>query len=475
MTDVLIIGAGVVGSAIARELSKYELDITILEKDSDIAEGVTKANSGIVHAGYNEKIGTLKGKLNREGNDMFDSLSKDLDFKFERNGALVLGFSEGDMVTLEELKKNGEELGIKGLSILDKEDTLNLEKNIKENVKGALYAKTSGIVSPYEMTIALAENAVLNGARFKLNSEVTGIEKVDGFYRVKLKNGEEIEAQIVINAAGLYGDKINNMVSKNVLKVKGVKGEYLLLDKVSGKLTNKTLFTVPKKDTKGVLVTKTVEGNLLVGPNAEELDDVFDFSVTEEGSTEVNDKGLDLINEIPEKRIITAFSGIRPHIKSDFIIEEAKDSKNFINVIGIDSPGLTCAPAIAVYVKDLLKDKIELKEDTSFNGKRKGILRFNELSFDEKNEVIKENRAYGKLICKCELITEGEIVDAINRPLGARTVDGVKRRTRASMGGCQGVGCLIPIATIISRELDIPLNKVMKNNKNSNVIGFKED
>ena len=475
MTDVLIIGAGVVGSAIARELSKYELDITVVEKCSDIAEGVTKANSGIIHAGYNEKIGTLKGKLNKEGNKMFDSLSKDLDFKFERNGALVLGFSKGDMVILEELKKNGEELGIRDLSILNKEDTLNLEKNIKENVKGALYAKTSGIVSPYEMTIALAENAALNGARFKLNSEVTGIEKVDGYYRVKLKNGEEIEAQIVINAAGLYGDKINNMVSNNTLKVKGVKGEYVLLDKVSGKLTNKTLFTVPRKDTKGVLVTKTIEGNLLVGPNAKELDDIFDFSATEEGISEIKSKGLDLINEIPEKRILTAFSGIRPHINSDFIIEEAKDSKNFINVIGIDSPGLTCAPAIAVYVKELLKDKIELKEDTRFNGKRKGILRFNELSFEEKNEVIKENRAYGKLICKCELITEGEIIDAINRPLGAKTVDGVKRRTRASMGGCQGVGCLIPIATIISRELDIPLDRVMKNNENSNIIGFKED
>ncbi len=474
MKDIVIIGGGVVGSAIARELSKYELDITLIEKDSDVAEGVSKANSGIVHAGFNETTETLKGKLNVLGNEMFDQLSLDLDFPFKRNGAFVLAFSEEDINRLKELKHKGEVLGVKGLEIFNKEQVLSMEKNISAKVCGALYAKTSGIVSPYEMVIALAENANVNGVEFKLNSKVINIKKVNDIFEVEIEGGEKIQSKIVINAAGLYGDVINNMISCEKYKVNGAKGEYALFDKGIGTMLNKTLFRLPNKVTKGVLVTKTVDGNILVGPNSEEVNDKEAVDTSIIGLDEILNKGKEVIPELPLKKVIKTFAGIRPHIADDFIIGEAKDVKNFINVIGIDSPGLTAAPAIGVFVKDIVKNLIDLKEKENFISKRKGIIKFNELSVEEKNNLIKENPSYGKIVCKCELITEGEVRDAINRPLGATTVDGVKRRTRVTMGGCQGVGCLIPIVKLIREELDLDIDKVVKDKEGSVVLGYKE-
>ncbi|MDO5038076.1 NAD(P)/FAD-dependent oxidoreductase [Clostridium sp.] len=474
MKDVVIIGGGVVGSAIARELSKYELDITLVEKNSDVAEGVSKANSGIIHAGFNETTDTLKGKLNVLGNEMFDKLSLDLDFPFKRNGAFVLAFSENDIDKLKELKNKGEALGVKGLEILNKEQVLEMEKNISDKVFGALYAKTSGIVSPYEMVIALAENANVNGVEFKLNSKVIDIKKIDDIFEVLLEGGEKIKSKIVINAAGLYGDVINNMISSKKYKINGAKGEYGLFDKGIGNMINMTLFRLPNHFTKGVLVTKTVDGNILVGPNSEKVSDKEALDTSIRGLDEILNKGKEVIKELPLKKVIKTFAGIRPHIEDDFIIGEAKDVKNFINVIGIDSPGLTAAPAIGVFVKDIVKKLITLKEKENFISKRKGIIKFNELSLEEKNKLIKENPSYGKIICKCELITEGEVRDAINRPLGATTVDGVKRRTRVTMGGCQGTGCLIPIVKLIKEELDLNIDKVFKDKEGSVVLGYKE-
>lgn len=473
MKDIIIVGGGVIGTSIARELSKYKLNTVLVEKYDDVASGVSKANSGIVHAGYNEKLGTLKGKLNILGNEMFDELSKDLDFPFKRNGALILAFSEDDMVKLKELKLNGEMLGVKGLEILRREEILSLENNVSEKVLGALYAKTFGIVSPYEMVIALAENANINGVEFKFNTEVINIEKICDGYKVTLSNGEYLESKCVINAAGINGDIINNMINDHQYKIKGVKGEYILFDKIAGRLVKKTLFQVPDKISKGVLVTPTIDGNLMIGPNAHKGDKI-DIKTTKEGLGEVIDKAKRSVSELPLNRIITTFVGVRPCLKSDFIIEEVKCAKNFINVIGIDSPGLTAAPAIGMYVKDLIKDSFNLIPKDNFISTRRGIIKFDKLGMAEKNELIKRDCNYGKIVCKCELITEGEIIDAINRPLGARSVDAVKRRTRATMGGCQGVGCLIPISKIIARELNIDISEVMKNKKGSNMIGYKE-
>ncbi|MDU2828680.1 MAG: NAD(P)/FAD-dependent oxidoreductase [Clostridium perfringens] len=466
-------GAGVVGCSIARELSKYNLDVLVVEKNSDVSEGVSKGNSGIVHAGYNEKIGTLKAKLNIEGNKIFDDLSRDLQFPFKRNGAFILAFSDEEMKTLESLKENGEKLGVEGLEILTREEALNIEPNLNKKIVGVLNVKTSGIVSPYEMTIALAENAAENGVEFKLNSKVTSIEKISEGYKVTLNNKEIVNGKLIINASGLEGAFLNNLVSMSKREINPVKGEYCLFDKVAGAMINKTLFQVPSKLSKGVLVTPTAEGNLLVGPNAVEGKTL---ETSREGIDEILDKSKKSVEELPVARILNTFSGIRPKTKGgDFIIEEVEDAKNFINVIGIDSPGLTAAPAIGVYVVNMIKERLALVEKKNFKKTREKIVRFAELSLEEKNKLIKEKPAYGHMICKCEFVTEGEIVEAIHRPIPALTVDAIKRRTRASMGGCQGIGCTLPISKILSRELGIDISDINKNSEGSPVIGFKED
>ncbi|HAT4078696.1 NAD(P)/FAD-dependent oxidoreductase [Clostridium perfringens] len=472
MRDIIVIGAGVVGCSIARELSKYNLDVLVVEKNSDVSEGISKGNSGIVHAGYNEKIGTLKAKLNIEGNKIFDDLSRDLQFPFKRNGAFILAFSDEDMNILESLKENGEKLGVEGLEILTREEALNIEPNLNKEIVGVLNVKTSGIVSPYEMTIALAENAAENGVEFKLNSKVTSIEKISEGYKVTLNNKELVSGKLIINASGLEGAFLNNLVSMSKREINPVKGEYCLFDKVAGAMINKTLFQVPNKLSKGVLVTPTAEGNLLVGPNAVEGKTL---ETSREGIDEILDKSKKSLEELPVARILNTFSGIRPKTKGgDFIIEEVEDAKNFINVIGIDSPGLTAAPAIGVYVVNMIKERLDLVEKKNFKKTREKIVRFAELSLEEKNKLIKEKPAYGHMVCKCEFITEGEIVEAIHRPIKALTVDAIKRRTRASMGGCQGIGCTLPISKILSRELGIDISDINKNSEGSPVIGFKE-
>lgn len=473
MRDIIVIGAGVVGCSIARELSKYNLDVLVVEKNSDVSEGISKGNSGIVHAGYNEKIGTLKAKLNIEGNKIFDDLSRDLQFPFKRNGAFILAFSDEDMNILESLKENGEKLGVEGLEILTREEALNIEPNLNKEIVGVLNVKTSGIVSPYEMTIALAENAAENGVEFKLNSKVTNIEKISEGYKVTLNNKELVSGKIIINASGLEGAFLNNLVSMTKREINPVKGEYCLFDKVAGAMINKTLFQVPNKLSKGVLVTPTAEGNLLVGPNAVEGKNL---ETSREGIDEILDKSKKSLEELPVARILNTFSGIRPKTNhGDFIIEEVEDAKNFINVIGIDSPGLTAAPAIGVYVVNMIKERLDLVEKKNFKKTREKIARFAELSLEEKNRLIKEKPEYGHMVCKCELVTEGEIVEAIHRPIKALTVDAIKRRTRASMGGCQGIGCTLPISKILSRELGIDISDINKNSEGSPVIGFKED
>ncbi len=472
MKEIVVIGAGVVGCCIARELSKYNVDVLVVDKNQDVSEGISKANSGIIHGGYNEVKESLKARLNIRGNEMIDELSKQLQFPLKRNGALVLAFNEEELEKVKYLKANGDELGVKGLEVLNKEEVLKLENNINSDVVGALHVKTSAIVSPYEMALAFGENAVENGVEFKLGNAVKNIKKQNDTYDVVLDNEEVIKSKIVINASGLGGAYLNNLVNEIKYELTPVKGEYCLFDKAAGTLCKKTLFQVPTKLSKGVLITPTVDGNLLLGPNANEEDKL---STSRKGIDEIMKKSEKTIKELPFNMVLNTFSGLRPKVKGeDFIIEEVKCSKNFINVIGIDSPGLTAAPAIAECVLELLSKNITLAKKENFKATREKMIRMADLNIDEKNKVIKENPSYGKMVCKCEFVTEGEVIDAIKRPLGATTLDGIKRRTRAMMGGCQGGGCMIPISMILSQNLGIDISQVNKNSKSSVVVGFKE-
>jgi glycerol-3-phosphate dehydrogenase len=470
MYDVVVIGAGVIGSAIARELSRYEMNICVLEKHSDVCCGTSKANSGIVHAGFDAKTGSLKAKLNVLGNSMYDEYSKELDFPFERNGSLVLCFSKDDIHVLEELKKQGERNGVPELKIIYAQELREKEPNISDTVVAALVAPTGGIVDPFKMTIALAENANVNGVEFKFNSKVESIEKIDDNYKIITKDAI-YESKIVINATGVYSDYFNNMISEKKLKVTARRGEYCLFDKIAGNVVSHTIFQLPSKLGKGILVTKTIDGNLLVGPNAVDSEDKDDVRTTREGLEDIMFKATKSINNIPKNAVITSFTGLRAvEEHDDFVIGEADDSKGFINVAGIQSPGLSSAPAIGLLVKDIVVDRLNPNEKADFNGKRKDIVKFSELSNEERNKLIKNRPEYGNIICRCELVTEGEIIDAIRRPLGATNLDGIKRRTRAGAGRCQAGFCTSRTVEILSRELNIPQKDVTKFGEDSYIL-----
>lgn len=471
MFDVTIIGAGVTGCAIARELSKYKLNICVLEKEVDVASGTSKANSGIVHAGEDPMPGTLKAKMNVRGNELFDKLQEELEFPFKRNESLVLCFNEEDICKLEELRQRGIENGVPDtMKIINREEALKLEPSLSDKVVAALTLPTGGIVCPYELTIALAENANMNGVEFKFNSEVKEIEKREGYYILQT-NKESIQSKVVINAAGLFGDKINNMISSKKYEIIARKGEYVLFDKAVGGMVSRTLFQLPTKMGKGVLVTPTVDGNLLMGPTSVDIEDKENLETTMEGLNSILEKAKLSVSEIPTRQIITSFTGLRAHqVNGDFIIEEAEDAENFINVIGIESPGLTSAPAIGEYITSIVVEKLNPEKNQSFNGIRKAIPKFRELSNEERKTLIKKDSAYGRIVCRCETVTEGEIRNAIRRPLGATTIDGVKRRTRAGMGRCQSGFCLNKVVDILADELNIPRSEVTKFGNESKLL-----
>lgn len=477
MYDVVIIGAGVIGCTTARELSKYKLKTLVLEKESDVCAGTSKANSAIVHAGFDAMPDTLKGKLNAKSNLMFDKLSGELDFHFKRNGSLVLCFDKNDINKLYELKKRGEENGVPNLSVIDGDEVRLMEPNVSDNVVAALYAPTGGIVCPFTFTIALAESANMNGVEFKFNSKVVNIIKNDNYFSLVTEYGI-IETKMIVNAAGLYSDNMNNFVSEEKFEIIPRRGEYNLFDKYAGNLVEKTLFQLPTKLGKGVLVTPTVDGNLLVGPNALDIEDKEDLGVTREGLDEIMEKASLSVNSIPLNLIITSFSGLRAKTKKkDFIIGELDDAKGFINAAGIESPGLTSAPLIGEMIRDIIVDRLNPDKNKDFNPIRKAIENFNEMSLEEKREAIKRNHHYGTIVCRCEMVTEGEIIEAINRPLGATTLDAVKRRTRAGAGRCQCGFCITRIIEILNSEKKIPLTEIRKFNKDSKILvgKLKED
>ena len=437
----------------------------MLERESDICEGTSKANSGIVHGGFDAKPGTLKAKLNVLGNSMMDEMSKKLDFEFKRNGSMVVCQNEMGIPALEKLLEQGKENGVKGMKILKREQALELEPNLADGVYAVLYIPSGGIVCPFGMNIAYAENAAQNGVEFKLGTEVQLIERVGQDYRIQTNQGV-FDTKYVINAAGVYADVFHNMVSELKIHIMPRRGDYCLLDKTAGDLVRHTIFQLPTEKGKGVLVTPTIHGNLLLGPTAIDIEDKEATATTAKGLQEVLEKCTKSVKNIPFKQVITSFAGLRAHEEhGEFIIGEVEDAKGFIDVAGIESPGLTSAPAIGIYVRDILAEKMELKEKEIFVEERKGIVRFLDLPKEEQNRLLQKNQAYGQIVCRCEQITEGEILDAIHRPLGATTLDGVKRRTRAGMGRCQAGFCTPKVMEILARELHLELKDIRKNGR----------
>ena len=472
MFDCIIIGCGITGASIASELSKYKISVCVLEALNDVGDVTTKANSGIVHAGYDPKPNTLMAKLNIIGREMYEDLTKKLNVHYEKIGSLVIGKKEDEGKILE-LYDRGIQNGCKNLSVIYKEEIEKIEPNINEEVEIALYAKDAAIVSPFEMCLALAKNAVLNGVQLKLSSKVIGITKVDDYFKVETKDNI-YEAKYVINAAGLYADKIYDMVLGNdnrSFKIVPVKGSYYLLDKSEGNLVNHIIFQTPTEKGKGVLATKTVHGNLIVGPDAMDVDSKDDLSVSSDSLSYIKERIEFTTKKINYRNNVRNFSGLRAKVVGfdDFIIGNSIVS-GFINFAGIKSPGLSAAPAFGPCAKDILESldyKFERKDDFKNYPLNKF---FRDYTKEELNEKIKENPLYGRIICRCEGVTEGEIVDAIKDVIPAKSIDAIKRRCNSGMGRCQGGFCGPKILEIIARELNISPKEVLQDKDGSNIV-----
>lgn len=470
MFDVIIIGSGVSGSSVARELSRYSGKFAVLDKGAECCTGTSKANSGIVHGGYDAMPGSLMAKLNVIGNKMMEDLSKELDFPFKRTGSIVVCSRKEDIEKLHALKRRGEENGVSGLEVLNRDELLKTEPNLGDEIEAGLLCRSAGIVCPFNLNIALAENAYTNGIEFYFNIEVKDIVKRDYGYDLITNNGV-FKTKAVVNAAGVYADKLHNMVSENKIHITPRRGTYLLLDKKAGGIINHTIFQLPTETGKGVLTTPTVDGNILLGPTATDISDKEDTETTKVEMDKIFNDTQNLIKNLPYNLVITSFSGLRAHEDGhEFIIGEANDAEGFFDAAGIESPGLTASPALGKMIADMIEEKYKFPVNENFNGKRKGISFTREMTFEEHSEKIKENPMYGNLICRCEKVTEAEIVDAIKRPLGARSVDGVKRRTRALAGRCQGGFCTARIIDIMARELNVDKREVLKDNITSNYV-----
>ncbi len=467
--DVCVIGAGAVGTAAARELSKYRLKICVIEKEEDVCSGTSKANSGIVHAGYDPEPGTLKAKMNIRGAELIRKLSRELDFPYRQNGALVLCFDEADRPSLEKLYKRGLENGVEELRIISGEEARIMEPAVSCETVAALWAPTAGVVCPFGMTAAFAENAAENGAEFRFLTEIRGIGKKSGGF-VLSTDGGDIRTRYVVNAAGLRSAELHNMVSDDRLDIIPRRGEYILLDREVGNLVSSTIFQLPGKMGKGVLVAPTVHGNLLVGPNAVDADDE-DTATTYEGMDEIKKKAGKSVPDVPYNRMITGFAGVRAHEKGgDFIIGEARNAQGFFDAAGIESPGLTAAPAIGEYLAGLVAEKAGAEKKNVFVSIRQGIPQVAKMSPEERSVLIEKRPEYGRIVCRCESISEGEIIDAIERTPGARSMDGIKRRVRQGMGRCQAGFCTPAAMDILAEHLGIPVDKVAKNRPGSELL-----
>jgi len=471
--DIIIIGGGVIGCSIARALCKYDLKVCLLEKEADIAMGTTKANSGVVHAGYGAERKYIKRNLCIRGNKLYSKVAKELNFPFKRIGSFVVALETDQIKFLEEIRKKGIEDGIFNLElILDKEKIKELEPNITDEVVGVLHAPSAGIVSPYEMTFALAENAAINGVKFFRNQEVIKIDHSDYTFTVTTKK-TEFKGENVINCAGLHAAKISKMLGLDYFDILLRKGEYVLFDRNIIQL-NKILFPVPTKVSKGILVCPTFHGNAFAGPNAQNITDLEDTSTTTPGLKEVLEGGRLLVPDLPLRASIRNFAGLRAVSNTyDFIIDNT-DIYGFINVAGIMSPGLTSCYAIAEKVIEFIELLgVQLKEKENYNPNREKPKRFTEFSKKELEKKIKEDPTWGRIICRCETISEKEILDAIRAPVGAITIDGVKFRCRPGMGRCQGGFCRPRVMEILSRELNLPYQAITKKGEDTNILVAK--
>ena len=475
MYDVVIIGAGVTGGAIARFLSAYRGSFCVLERSEDVCTGTSKANSAIIHAGFDAAHGSLMAKYNLLGNRMYPELAKELDFDYKNNGSLVLALHEEDIHKLEALMENGRKNGVEKLEIVGRERLKELEPAVGHVPVAALYAPTAGIICPFGATIAFAENACTNGVEFRFDTEVKGLspaedENGESFWVIQTAQGV-IHSRCVVNAAGVYSDVLHNMVSADKIHITPRRGDYLLLDRKTGGYVRHTVFQVPGKFGKGVLVSPTVHGNTIIGPTAEDIDDKEGVETTSEGFDDLMEKAGFAFDDLPLREVITSFAGLRAHeARHDFILGEVKDAPGFFDCAGIESPGLTAAPAIGKEIAGQLADKLGLDANPDFVGTRKGFLDAKRLPLDEIAVLVKEKPEYGRIVCRCEQVSEGAIIDAIRRPLGARSLDGVKRRVRAGMGRCQGGFCSPRIMDILAREWGVDPADITKAGGHSSVI-----
>lgn len=470
MVDVTVIGCGVIGAATAAMLAKYDLSVMVLEAQNDVATGTTKANSAIIHAGYDPEPETQMARLNVEGNRLCKEWAKQLDVPCKEIGSLVLAFDEADLAMINELYRRGVANGVPELKLLSAEELLAMEPNLSHEVKGALLAPSAAVISPWDFCLALAETAVKNGAQLKRSAPVTAIEKIEGGYRLHTPQGA-VESRMVVNAAGVFADKVHDMIAPHAFTTHPSRGEYYLMDKSQGALVDHVVFQCPNKDGKGVLVSPTVHGNLIVGPNAEPVAEGDDVAVTADGLAFVRRQAAKSVPEINYRDSIRNFAGVRAVTdQPDFVIAEAEGAPGFIDLGGIKSPGLSSAPAIALQAVELLgKAGLTLKEKENYVFERRET-RFKELSSDEKAKLVEKSPAYGRVICRCETITEGEIIAALHSPIPPVSVDGVKRRCNAGMGRCQGGFCGPRVQEIIARELGVPQTEVLQDKAGSQIL-----
>lgn len=466
--DCIIIGGGVIGTSIAYQLARKKGDFLLLEKQNDICFGTSKANSGIAHGGYDAKPGSNKAKFNALGINMMSKLNEDLQFLYKEIGALVICHSEEDLPRLKEIYNRGLENGVEGLSILNREQILEIEPNIADDVVYALHSKKAGIVNPFLMTVAFAQMANINGVDLRMNQEVLNIEKLDDKWLLKTKDNQYI-TKTIVNAAGVYSDNLSNMISDNKYEIRARKGEYILLDKESYGVVNSVIFDLPTHRGKGVLVAPTSDNNIIVGPTSRFIEGKDDISTSSEGLDKVIELSGYMVKNIEYASVITSFTGLRAHeTGDDFILNEEKPG--FFNCVGIESPGLTAAPAIGVYMADLVSKKLGLEDNEHFIEKRNPIERIAEVDYEALEKLIKEDRRFANVICRCEKVSEMEIIDALNTPVPANSLDGIKLRTRAMAGRCQGGFCIPKILEIIKREKDIDYESILKNNEGSTLI-----
>lgn len=478
--DIVIIGGGVIGAAIARELSRYQIHVVLIEKEDDVAMGTSKANSGIIHAGYNEDSGTLKGKLNIKSNSKFDRICADLKVPFKRIGSLVIGFSDYDLKVMEQLRENGRKNGIARLEIIRDNTLFELEPNLNPQARYALFAPSAGIISPYELTIALANHAVINGVQVILETKAEDIIVEEGQIKGLITSQGIIETRMIVNAAGLYADEMAKAAGDE-FTIKPLKGEYQLYDKQWGNLVKHILFPMPTRLSKGILVTPTVHDGLLIGPNSYHVKKKNNLGTTSSGIKEVYRGAGKLIPSLPKNDLVTSYAGLRADIKgrTDFLIAPSGKVKGFIHVAGIESPGLSSAPAIADMVCDLLKETareispiLEFPYKDSFVEILPETPRFSEYAerMEEWQSIVNKDPDYGEIICRCEKVSRGEILNAIHQPVPAGSLDAIKRRTRAGMGRCQGGFCGPRIVKILWEELKLSPLKISKKGKKSEIL-----